>query len=417
MLTPELITAGSLLSFQFFQVGSTLYVLTFQKTAPCHMWFSLDQGITWTEADATNAPSTTSQDASMVWDGVTTLWVCTDDSITTNVNFTSFDTLTNTWGVSHDTGNGATDNFACALFWRVVDSSIIASCNVAGVTNHSRFFVFDSVGFGSTAWTDNGIVIAGQDCQVRGAFQGDGTDCWFTFLVLNPSRLIIQKLDATNTLGAIVVLDTGLNNAISQLPNCFSDGVNAIVAWCPDPFSTAINCFQGPVSTMVLTLSVATVPGGGLVQQFWTPVIDASGFTVVFNDLVDSIFSVTDSGGGYGVPQLLATGVGSLLVNIVVNLNPFQVAIDLRPPVSFLAANVPAALSLFLDPMTGGGAIRLPGITSCHFGRPKRCTSIPPILMISGDLVFALLDLDATNLRSQSDVELPDWYRDILDAL
>ena len=378
-VNPVTITASSdigQISNQTFQIGSVLYVLTWAVHSVIHIFSSADNGNTWVELDAGHAPTTLAQKVSWVWDGSTTLWVCSSSSVgASKVQFTPFSTLTGLWGLTTVTGNDANDTQQQQLIYRA-DTTIVVMGGVAGSPPNCEFFVFNTTSLGSTAWLPCGDSV--NPSVTAGIFKGSGTRIWFVFVVTASAvdSLVIQSMDATSTLGSLVTVDPGsgdsgdLNQFLAS-----SDGTTVVIAF--NPLGNAnFNVWTAPVSTMVFVLQTIGPFTDGIQQ--WA-VLRSVGVSNLYVAGFTTLVQLTDSGSGFGPPVILISSVSYFFLAANDVIGSSGIVVDSEPPVAYLAPGSVTPVLARRVIAFGGYAQSLPsGVGSlCKFARRVRCQGHP----------------------------------------
>lgn len=324
---------------EFIAPNGALYAIAYVGSSNLRCYKSVDGGTTWSEQDASNAP--TSSGIGNVAISLAILCTLVLDISGHFSQVFEFDTSTDLWG-----GNVVTTNVYEPPFnTHVPDLNVTNTIPMLGrsdgtvviggvyydligtglsqyVWYRGQYFIY-TLGGTYTTWTPCGVTSSTQNCTLDQIVAGSGMSHFiFSQWDANSNNfgpdisgtfqsLLQQPFDNSNTLGSIQTIKTigpqpnPVENSIAaNYHNAFGDGTTVIIAWTTaisSPF-TALEIFVGAsASTISFTETDVTIPGFDPGSNAWdlSCLVSPGGlFVFVLGESTLSYY--LDSGSGFG---------------------------------------------------------------------------------------------------------------------
>jgi hypothetical protein len=330
---PVTITAASLFApFEKggpFLVSGRRYVLL-TDFVTLKIFMSADGGATWNEQDTVNEPTTGNTGTAFTtatMDASGNIWMAHQDASNSFIQFSAFNTTTNTWGANVVTAAITFGGNACGMEFRPTDSKLVligndTALNDAGVNERLGYALFDTVGLTISGFTACGFVGAASTDWTAG-FVVRGTGMMHLFMSSQPhgvaggTRTFVQQaLSDGNVLGPLQTIDTvtdATGNTLNSFP-ASSDGTTVLCSWLPTTLSPGlVRVFKGTSAATITftaqTLNFTAFPNVDSQRLVWN-----SGTAYVFTLMDDGVNGyvqqAVDTGGGFGSISTVNTLLG-----------------------------------------------------------------------------------------------------------
>jgi hypothetical protein len=395
--SPVLITAsagpGSFGNPGPIELGGNLYV-ALNAITTFVVYQSTDDGLTWAELDAINAPTgIISESWSACTDG-TNIWIAFFNS--SNVlSYVGFDTSTGLWGIVSTVINIGLS--VSQVAYRSSDNSLIVCGDVAGLQQYCII----TIGGSATAFATCSNNAVGFSNFCIAILQGAGSVLWFVFTQASNTSggqqfLQIQSLTIPSTLGSVVDVDSsGISAGIGvPLVGGYSDGVTFALAWQPDGAIQTAVIWEAPTSTMVFVSQNLAAPSSIGLRQISVAVSAGTGVIVVLGLSNETMIFFVDTGGGFGSSTILVSASFVGVRNFTNILDPtsatgWAMIFTEASGVYYLAGAAPIipviAAVVYLSAV---GVQVIPSVGSlCRYAQLRRCQKAPARTVLSSNLL------------------------------